>query len=156
MKKQNTHYGLFPLFLILFLSSEAAAEDTLKVEIENGTVTLSAFGLAENEFSCGYDASYAFNIQTEKSASLEKLSNVTVTLGECSARLETCKAENRKVEVENEKIKTEADVTSKYGEALSSCNKQAEIALYERIAFIALFVIILLVLAAFSKRKKND
>lgn len=131
------------------------AEDTLKVEIENGTVTLSAFGLEENEFSCNYDASYAFNIQTEKSASLEQLSNTTTRLGECSARLETCKAENKKAGVENEKTKIEADAAATYKEALGSCNKQAETAAYERIAFIVMFAIVLIVLAAFSNKRKK-
>jgi len=133
----------------------ATAEDTLKVDIENGTVTLSAFGLEENEFSCNHDANYTFNIQTEKSASLEQLSNATTRLGECSARLETCKAEREKVEVENAKAKAETNTLATYGEALSSCNKQAETAAYERIAFIAVFAIILIVLAAFSNRKKS-
>lgn len=143
-KANNVWKLALPCLIALALPSFASA-DTLKMQIENGSIAFSSEKLAESRFSCNYDANYSFTIPAEQPTDSY---NVTKNFGECSARLEACTLEKEKKTVESERLTAS-------GNALASCNKSAEIASYERLAFIGLFMLILVMAAMLAKRGKK-
>ena len=144
---------------VLLFSKPTVAADTLRVEVDNGTVTIQSENLGENRFSCDYDSSYQFQLpdtvaELEKKALLnrEEKDNVTLDLtfkyGGCEANLAECG-----LKLENEK--TEKQTLTAAQESLKSCSKQAEVASYERLAFIGLFMLVLILAVALVRRGRK-